>query len=65
MLFYSKIKSGQTIAVDFFCGLTKWVAWAGAEAGRPSLVYGGDEHQERSQTEVIPWRDIERLAGAV
>ena len=53
-----KIKSGQTITADYFNGLGKWVVWAGADADRPYLVYGGDERQERHQAEVIPWREI-------
>lgn len=57
-----EIKSGQTVAADFFKGLEKWVVWAGGEAGRPFLVYGGDERQERRQAEVMPWGEITRLA---
>lgn len=55
-----EIKSGQTISADYFSGLRKWLLWAGAEAGKPYLIYGGEESQERSDGEVVPW---ERVAG--
>ena len=50
-----EIKSGQTIVADFFIGLRKWCALAGKNAGRPTLVYGGDARQEREGIAVVPW----------
>jgi hypothetical protein len=38
---------------------------AGAEAGKPYLVYGGDESQERKGGEVIPWRRVAEIAEAL
>jgi predicted AAA+ superfamily ATPase len=60
-----EIKSGQTVSADFFSGLRKWLTWAGAEAGKPYLVYGGDERQERGEAEVVPWRDITEIAESL
>ena len=60
-----EIKSGQTISADFFSGLRKWLSWAGAEAGKPYLIYGGDEHQERGEGEVVPWREVTGIAEAL
>ena len=60
-----EIKSGQTISADYFSGLHKWLAWAGAEAGKPYLVYGGDESQERKDGEVVPWRRLAEIAEAL
>lgn len=60
-----EIKSGQTVSTDFFSGLRKWLSWAGAEAGKPYLVYGGDEHQERGEADVVPWRDVSAIAEAL
>lgn len=57
-----EIKSGQTVSADFFSGLRKWLSWAGAEAGKPYLVYGGDERQEREDALVVPWREVAEIA---
>jgi len=56
-----EIKSGQTINADYFSSLRKWLSWAGAEAGKPYLIYGGDECQERREGEVVPWREVNGL----
>ena len=61
-LFPIEIKSGQTISADYFTGLRKWQSWAGAEAGKSYLIYGGDENQTRQEGEVVPWRQVSRLA---
>ena len=60
-----EIKSGQTISADYFSGLRKWVSWAGAESGKPYLIYGGDESQERKDGEVVPWRGVTGVAEAL
>ena len=57
-----EVKSGETIASDYFTGLSRWVNLAGREAGRAWVVYGGSEKQSRSQAEVLPWREIQILA---
>lgn len=56
-----EVKAGQTVAPDFFAGLARFRELAGAEAGRPWVVYGGDRGQSRSEAEVLPWREIGRL----
>lgn len=61
-LFPIEIKSGQTISADYFTGLRKWQSWAGAEAGKSYLIYGGDENQTRKEAEVVPWRQLSGLA---
>jgi predicted AAA+ superfamily ATPase len=58
-----EIKSGQTIAQDFFESIETWQSFAGAASGRPWLVYGGDQRQSRSRAEVLPWRQIGELAA--
>lgn len=60
-----EIKSGQTISADYFSGLRKWLSWAGTEAGKPYLVYGGDERQEREYGVVVPWQEVSGIAEAV
>lgn len=52
-----EIKSGQTVAADFFSGLRKWSRLAGDEAGRAALIYGGEERQGREDVDVIPWKE--------
>ncbi len=58
-----EIKSGQTLARQFFTGLERWQDLAGESAGRPWLVYGGEERQGRSQVEVVPWKAIQDLGA--
>lgn len=60
-----EIKSGQTISADYFSGLRKWLSWAGTDAGRAYLVYGGDESQQRNEGQVVPWRKVAGLAEAL
>jgi hypothetical protein len=58
MLFPAEIKSGRTVADDFFGALRKWGRYAGAASGDPALIYGGDETYVRSGCRVISWRDV-------
>lgn len=59
-----EIKSGQTIAADFFDGLKKFSGLVekspekSEERGveRAVLIYGGSQNQHRENTEVIPWQ---------
>ncbi len=52
-----EIKSGQTIASDFFAALEHWRQIAGDAAGHPGLVYGGDASYTRSGVSVLSWAD--------
>jgi uncharacterized protein len=58
-----EVKSGMTIASDWFDGLAKWRRLAGDRAARPVLVYGGEARQSRQIAEVLPWSDIGELTG--
>jgi predicted AAA+ superfamily ATPase len=50
-----EIKSGETLNKDFFSGL-KWFAEnAGPDSTRCTLVYGGQEHSNRTAARVLPW----------
>jgi len=53
-----EIKSGQTLNRDFFTGLERWNALAGSMARNPTLIYGGDEVQERRGIRVLGWRQV-------
>jgi predicted AAA+ superfamily ATPase len=56
-----EIKSGATIANDWFTSLGSWQSLAKEEAEKPWLIYGGNERQPRTQAEVLNWRGITEL----
>jgi uncharacterized protein len=53
-----EIKSGLTINQSYFKGLRKWVELAGTDAGKPYLIYAGNNNQKRLTVSVLSWRDI-------
>jgi predicted AAA+ superfamily ATPase len=57
-----EVKSGQTVAADFFSGFEKLApALAAAAGGRTPenvLIYGGDTAQHRSAATVVPWQRV-------
>ena len=56
-----EIKSGATVASDWFAGMKKWQALAGDKSQRGFVVYGGEESQKRKEAAVVPWREIDRI----
>lgn len=57
-----EIKSGQTIATDFFKELNFWHAKANQPEGAVGyLVYGRNENQERTKPTVLSWRSAGNL----
>ena len=60
-----EIKSGATTTADFFKNLKRFsdrMKGAGQTRRiRSHVVYGGDESQERSHTQVLSWRHAQRL----
>ncbi len=50
-----EIKSGQTIAKDFFKGLDHWRGLMGDPAAPAALVYGGDQNVRRRGVMVYSW----------
>ncbi len=52
-----EIKSGQTIASDFFKNLNRFAKFT-VKIKSSTLVYGGEEKQNRSEQTVVPWRDF-------
>ena len=59
-LYPVEIKSGQTITADYFKAIDYWNKISGNTNG--TVVYGGNEHQKRSNNiEVLPWNRIEEL----
>jgi hypothetical protein len=56
-----EIKSGKTVARDFFLGLEKWTALAGALSFHPTLVYGGKDSYQHKKVSVVGWKDAAHL----
>ena len=52
-----EIKSGQTVASDFFSDIDYWKALAGRPKGDAGLVYGGDTSYKRQGVSVVSWSD--------
>lgn len=52
-----EIKSGQTVAGDFFRDLDYWRTLAGQPDASAALVYGGDESFKRRGVSVVAWSD--------
>lgn len=52
-----EIKSGKTIARDYFSGLEKWIAMAGDLSVSPTLIYGGTDTYRHKGFSVNGWRN--------
>lgn len=52
-----EIKSGQTVASDFFSSLQYWRGLAGEAGHAAGLVYGGDASYKRRGVSVISWSE--------
>ena len=53
-----EIKSGATVASGWLRTLRRWRELAGDAAGRPVIVYGGDQAQQRTDADIVPWRQL-------
>lgn len=58
-----EIKSGQTVAADFFNGIETWRRISGQADAEAWIVFGGEHEQTRGAVHVLPWRHIGRLAA--
>lgn len=56
-----EIKSGMTISSDSFSGLKYWGSRLKEVRLQPWVVYAGDAVQKRSDTTVLPWRDVHSI----
>ena len=59
-----EIKSGATVSPDWLRAVRRWRELAGASAVRPVIVYGGDQAQQRSDADIVPWRQLAQLPGS-
>jgi hypothetical protein len=53
-----EIKSGETIASDFFANLDYWRAKLSGQTITPWLIHGGISHQQREKATVLPWNNL-------
>lgn len=60
-----EIKSGQTVASDFFSGLDYWRSRLKGHTLESWLIHGGEAAQARSQGTVLPWSGLAPLIEAV
>lgn len=61
-----EVKSGSTVASDWFDGLRRWAALAERQQERtaaPQLVFGGSGRYEREGVAVSGWREFAGIAG--
>ena len=56
-----EIKSGRTVASDWFSGLKKWSSIASIPHEQGTVIYGSDESYRRNMYQVMSWRDTYRL----
>ncbi|TVR46667.1 MAG: ATP-binding protein [Planctomycetota bacterium] len=59
------IKSGETIASDFFNGLNYWRTTLKQHTLVPWIIHGGTAHQNRETATVLPWSDLSPLLDAL
>lgn len=56
-----EIKSGETIASDFFRGLDYWRTKLPHQSITPWLIHGGMANQVREKATVLPWNNLSPL----
>ena len=60
-----EVKAGATINTDFFRELEYYRSLASGYLKASFLVYGGDQQQSRSNSLVVPWRNIMTLTESL
>jgi predicted AAA+ superfamily ATPase len=65
MLMGIEIKSGATVASDFFNDLDYWRERLGTAKLEPWLIYGGDSRQRRKRGHVVPWNEMDTLLNVM
>ena len=56
-----EIKSGQTIASDFFSSLKRWGKLTGQTDLPAWLIYSGDKALTNENISIVPWKNISKL----
>lgn len=57
-----EIKSGQSVASDFFDSLKRWTEIAGMKSQPGWLVYGGRRAFQQGQISITPWNELDALS---
>lgn len=60
-----EVKSGATVASDFFVGLEYWRTKLDGRTLHPWLVYGGQTRQKRTRGTVLPWSEMAPLLSTL
>ncbi|MCF7837495.1 MAG: ATP-binding protein [Candidatus Marinimicrobia bacterium] len=60
-----EVKAGATLADDWLKSMAQWSALAGQRAAPGCLVYGGRDPWERGGVQIVPWRNVARLAAEI
>lgn len=60
-----EVKAGATVNLDFFRELEYYRSLASGYLKASFLIYGGDQQQTRSNTLVLPWRNITVLTESL
>ncbi len=58
-----EIKSGQSIAPDFFAAIKKWLNLTGYPDASAWLVYGGQKKVINENITVVPWKELPDLTA--
>lgn len=58
-----EIKSGSTFAPDWPNTVNKWRGFAGNNAAKPMVMYGGQDSYERELCSLVGWRDAAKVIG--
>ena len=56
-----EIKAGKTISSDYFHGLTYWNRISDSDPKNGIIIYAGMEKQQRSQGNIIGWKESSLL----
>jgi len=60
-----EIKSGATLASDFWRPMKTWLALAGDDAISPTVIYGGKLAWKDEPGNVVPWTNLAALAKEI
>jgi predicted AAA+ superfamily ATPase len=52
-----EIKSGSTIATDWFKPMERWLELAGEKANQGMLIFGGTESFSHGRIQILPWKE--------
>jgi len=50
-----EIKSGKTVALEFFKGLDMWMRYSGSKPEDCALIYAGNQELKWKGTQLVPW----------